>query len=146
MDLIHVEVHRDLRMSNLAGRLVFKVPIIWMTGKYRLSNAKMFSFIPAGGDGNFNIDLKDVTIEVVATIKSTNESMTDPQYEISNASNSTNDNETFFVQQEARRQPNLICLDVFDIRMKWKGTAVKLDGMWKGFNHLADFSLNQVII
>ena len=44
-----------------------------MTGYYSLKNAKVFHFIPAGGDGNFNVDLKYVSIEVVATMKSTNE-------------------------------------------------------------------------
>ena len=59
-------------MNILAARLVFKVPITWMTGYYRLENAKLFHFIPAGGDGNFNIDLKYMTIEVIFTLKSTN--------------------------------------------------------------------------
>ena len=68
----HIEVRRNLQMNILAARLVFKVPITWMTGYYRLENAKLFHFIPAGGDGNFNIDLKYMTIEVIFTLKSTN--------------------------------------------------------------------------
>ena len=46
-----------------------------MTGYYSLKNAKVFHFLPAGGSGNFNVDLKFVTIEVVATMRSTNNSL-----------------------------------------------------------------------
>ena len=60
-------------MNTFAVRLLLKVPITWMTGYYSLKNAKLFHFIPAGGDGNFNVDLKYVSIEVVATMKSTEE-------------------------------------------------------------------------
>ena len=62
-------------MDVMAVRLVLKVPITWMSGYYKLENAKVFHFIPAGGAGNFNVDLKLVTIEVVTTVKTTYESL-----------------------------------------------------------------------
>ena len=54
VNLVHVDVRRDLRMNVIAMHLIFKVPIIWMSGYFSLSKAKVFGFIPAGGNGNFN--------------------------------------------------------------------------------------------
>ena len=40
----------------------------------------------------------------------------------------------------------LVCLDVFEVGIHWRKALFKFDGLWKGFNHLTDFSLNQVMI
>ena len=154
--LLHsVEVRRELHMNTLAVRLLLKVPIIWMTGYYSLKNAKVFHFIPAGGDGNFNVDLKYVSIEVVATIKAAKEffdiygaitnkdttnSTTAAPSLISNINGSTPNN------IEKIENKKLVCLDVFEIGIHWRKASFKFDGLWKGFNHLTDFSLNQVIL
>ena len=150
-------------MNVLAIRLVFKVPITWMTGYYRLENAKLFHFIPAGGDGNFNIDLKYMTIEVILTLKSTNTPLIlsqmnskmnnlekatvdsfGPQYNstdaISNIKPRNVGNET------DRENDKFACLDVFEVGANWRKASFKFDGLWKGLNHLTDFSLNQVIL
>ena len=149
-------------METIATRIVFKVPITWMSGYYRLENAKIFSFIPAGGNGNFNVDLKFITIEVVATIKATEESLktpptTTPYYppDISTASptllsyvngsqnvhiapiNVTNNSSSNATRKSA-------CLDVFEVGIHWRDAVFKFDGLWKGFSHFTDFSLNQV--
>ena len=149
-------------MNILAARLVFKVPITWMTGYYRLENAKLFHFIPAGGDGNFNIDLKYMTIEVIFTLKSTHtplilsritskmnnpENATvdslGPQY---NSTDAISNIEPRNVGNETERENRkFACLDVFEVGANWRKASFKFDGLWKGLNHLTDFSLNQVI-
>jgi len=159
--LHHVDVRRDLHMNTFAVRLLLKVPITWMTGYYSLKNAKLFHFIPAGGDGNFNVDLKYVSIEVVATMKSTEEmlntfrkttssystdSTTVPPSSLSprNTSTITSSISSSIPKQIFNRnRKQLVCLDVFEIGIHWRKAAFKFDGLWKGFNHLTDFSLNQ---
>ena len=151
-------------MNIVAVRLVFKVPITWISGYYRLENAKVFSFIPAGGAGNFNIDLKYVTIEVVATMKTTNESITFPSRNgntslhevpttespsVPNMNNNSSlhevpNNITYVKRSIRRKNRKLVCLDVFEVGIHWRTAAFKFDGLWKGFNHLTDFSLNKV--
>ena len=149
-------------MNILAARLVFKVPITWMTGYYRLENAKLFHFIPAGGDGNFNIDLKFMTIEVIFTLKSTNTPLIlsqmnskmnnpgkgtvdsfGPQY---NSTDAILNIDPRNVENETDRENRkFACLDVFEVGAHWRKASFKFDGLWKGLNHLTDFSLNQVI-
>ena len=154
-------------MNTFAVRLVFKVPIIWMTGYYSLKNAKVFHFIPAGGSGNFNVDLKFVTIEVVATLRSTNESLNilkrtrpldDPHSTTRNSSSIPNNNirtnmhmvpggnTTKPHDNTDKRNKRLLCLDVFEVGVHWRKAVFKFDGLWKGFGHLTDFSLNQVLM
>ena len=149
-------------MEMIAVRIVFKVPITWMTGYYRLENAKIFSFIPAGGNGTFNVDLKFITIEVVATIKATEESLkmlktttprpppdisaTSPTL-LSNVNISQNLHTTpvnITGNTSSNRKRKLACLDVFEVGIHWRDAVFKFDGLWKGFSHLTDFSLNQV--
>ena len=152
-------------MNTLAVRLLLKVPIVWMTGYYSLKNAKVFHFIPAGGDGNFNVDLKYVSIEVVATMKSTNEllNLLRTSHQNNNSSstsinplltspynvstnfrhqNSNSRSESKFLKNNDNKR--LVCLDVFEMGVHWRKASFKFDGLWKGFNHLTDFSLNQV--
>ena len=152
-------------MNTLAVRLLLKVPIVWMTGYYSLKNAKVFHFIPAGGDGNFNVDLKYVSIEVVATMKSTNELLnllrtlhhnsnstsasinpllTFPKNISANFQNSTSNSSTKSKFNENNDNKRLVCLDVFEMGVHWRKASFKFDGLWKGLNHLTDFSLNQV--
>ena len=164
--LLHsVEVRRELQMNTLAVRLLLKVPIVWMTGYYSLKNAKVFHFIPAGGDGNFNVDLKYVSIEVVATMKSTNELLnllrtphqnnnlsstsmnpllTSP-YNFSTNLQNPKYNDTLKSRfNDNNENKRLVCLGVFEMGVHWRKASFKFDGLWKGFNHLTDFSLNQV--
>jgi len=161
VQLHNVEVRRELRMKTMAIRVVFKVPISWMSGYYRLENAKVFSFIPVGGNGNFNVDLKFITIEVVATLKATEESLrtlqiTTPHQQpnitttaatlISHVNGGENlhighPNVTKNTSNTKTRK--LACLDVFEVGIHWRKAAFKFDGLWKGFRHLTDFSLNQ---
>jgi hypothetical protein len=37
-------------------------------------------------------------------------------------------------------------LDAFEIGVLWKDVAFKVDGLKKGFNHMTDWTLNQVPI
>ena len=37
-------------------------------------------------------------------------------------------------------------LDVFEMGIVWKDMAFKVDGLKKGFNHMTDWTLNQVPI
>ena len=56
--LIDIEVQRNNGLSAKAVKIVAKIPIIWMTGNYIMKNALLFGFLPSGGHGSFNIDLK----------------------------------------------------------------------------------------
>ena len=141
-------------MNTFAVRLLLKVPITWMTGYYSLKNAKLFHFIPAGGDGNFNVDLKYVSIEVVATMKSTEEKFdtlrtTTSGYStdsttVSPSLMSPKNTSTIISSVSSLIPKRLVCLDVFEIGIHWRKASFKFDGLWTGFNHLTDFSLNQV--
>jgi len=151
--LHHVEVRRDLHMNTFAVRLLLKVPITWMTGYYSLKNAKLFHFIPAGGDGNFNVDLKYVSIEVIATMKASEENFdtfrtTTSRYSTDSTAVSplvSPKNKSTIISSVSSLVPKrLVCLDVFEIGIHWRKASFKFDGLWKGFNHLTDFSLNQV--
>ena len=161
VNLVHVDVRRDLRMNVIAMHLIFKVPIIWMSGYFSLSKAKVFGFIPAGGNGNFNIDLKDVKIGVIATIKSAPqeeqeyidlESTLPPNTNVENMTNVSmghfqqgTEEAILELQQNIPKQKQEPAgIDVFEIGIHWANAAFKVDGLWKGFNHLTDFSLNQV--
>ena len=153
-------------MDVMAVRLVLKVPITWMSGYYKLENAKVFHFIPAGGAGNFNVDLKLVTIEVVTTVKTTYESLDEPKAKTNigdpkptiplpttiSTFNPSNISQTILsskfspnktVDKEVEKS---VCLDVFNVGIHWQKASFKFDGLWKGFGHLTDFSLNQVIL
>ena len=44
----------------------------------------------------------------------------------------------------SNRNRKLACLDVFEVGIHWRDAVFKFDGLWKGFSHLTDFSLNQV--
>merc|ERR1712226_1815454 len=42
-----------------------------------------------------------------------------------------------------RENSKFACLDVFEVGAHWRKASFKFDGLWKGLNHLTDFSLNQ---
>ncbi len=52
-----------------ALRVITEVPLVWMTGTYNLRRALLFGFIPSGGSGSFNIDLKGVTVGLIVTLR-----------------------------------------------------------------------------
>jgi hypothetical protein len=39
---------------------------------------------------------------------------------------------------------NYVELDAFEIGISWRDVAFKVDGLKKGFNHMTDWTLNQV--
>ena len=39
-----------------------------------------------------------------------------------------------------------VALDQFEIGVNWKDVAFKVDGLKKGFNHMTDWTLNQVSV
>ena len=41
------QVYRNADLSRAAARVFFHFPILWLTGKYSLTNSKVFRFIPS---------------------------------------------------------------------------------------------------
>jgi hypothetical protein len=41
---------------------------------------------------------------------------------------------------------NGVSLDAFEVGISWRDVAFKVDGLKKGFNHMTDWTLNQVHI
>jgi len=64
---------RDPSLEYSALRVQFSLPITWVTGFYKLRNAYLFTFIPAGGSGDFNVDLKDVRVSLAVILRNTEE-------------------------------------------------------------------------
>jgi len=64
---------RDLSLEYSALRVQFSLPITWVSGFYKLRNAYLFTFIPAGGSGDFNVDLKDVRVSLAVILRHTEE-------------------------------------------------------------------------
>merc|ERR1719370_396886 len=64
---------RDPSLEYSALRVQFSLPITWVTGFYKLRNAYLFTFIPAGGSGDFNVDLKDVRVSLAVILRHTEE-------------------------------------------------------------------------
>jgi len=62
---------RDPSLNYSALRVQFKVPVTWMSGYYKLRKAYLFTFIPAGGSGDFNVDLRDVRVSLVVVLRNT---------------------------------------------------------------------------
>ena len=68
-EIVSLEVQRDLDFNVLAVEVILKVPIVWMTGRYAWDRARIMKLIPYSAKGNFNIDLIDVTVGVIAVLK-----------------------------------------------------------------------------
>jgi len=64
---------RDPSLEYSALRVQFSLPITWLSGFYKLRNAYLFTFIPAGGSGDFNVDLKDVRVSLAVILRNTEE-------------------------------------------------------------------------
>jgi len=64
---------RDPSLEYSALRVQFSLPITWVSGFYKLRNAYLFTFIPAGGSGDFNVDLKDVRVSLAVILRHTEE-------------------------------------------------------------------------
>jgi len=66
---------RDTNLSISALRVQFKVPVTWMSGFYKLRKAYLFTFIPAGGSGDFNVDLRDVRVALTVVLRNTQQGL-----------------------------------------------------------------------
>eukprot|EP00091_Calanus_sinicus_P001015 TRINITY_DN10973_c0_g1_i2.p2 TRINITY_DN10973_c0_g1~~TRINITY_DN10973_c0_g1_i2.p2 ORF type:complete len:111 (+),score=28.60 TRINITY_DN10973_c0_g1_i2:153-485(+) len=62
---------RDTSLNISLLRVQFKVPVTWMSGYYKLRKAYLFTFIPAGGSGDFNVDLRDVRVSLTVVLRNT---------------------------------------------------------------------------
>lgn len=62
---------RDTSLNISLLRVQFKVPVTWMSGYYKLRKAYLFTFIPAGGSGDFNVDLRDVMVALTVVLRNT---------------------------------------------------------------------------
>jgi len=62
---------RDTSLNISLLRVQFKVPVTWMSGYYKLRKAYLFTFIPAGGSGDFNVDLRDVRVALTVVLRNT---------------------------------------------------------------------------
>jgi len=118
---------RDKDLTFSALKVEFKIPIVWMSGYYKMSRAKLFGFIPAGGSGDFNVDLKDVTVKLIVTLRAVNNT-------ISQTINGTSVNVTSTDLE----------MENFKIDATWGNIGFKFDGLWKGFNEIADKVMNQL--
>eukprot|EP00092_Neocalanus_flemingeri_P026595 GFUD01028824.1.p1 GENE.GFUD01028824.1~~GFUD01028824.1.p1 ORF type:complete len:560 (+),score=164.45 GFUD01028824.1:83-1762(+) len=66
---------RDTSLNTSILRVQFKVPVTWMSGFYKLRKAYLFTFIPAGGSGDFNVDLRDVKVSLTVVLKNTQQGL-----------------------------------------------------------------------
>jgi hypothetical protein len=101
--------------------------------------------------------------EVVATMKATNESTALPNMSANtslhevpinestslpnvNANTSLHEipkNKTYIKHSIRKKKRKLVCLDVFEVGIHWQSSRFKFDGLWNGYNHLTDYSLNK---
>lgn len=124
-------------MGIYGVKAVFHVPIVWMTGRYRLTKSKILGFIPAKGKGDFNVDLINVYIGVGAILRAGCGLpwCTDFEAVIFTSNNVFSDNQT-----------TNVTLDTFEMMAKWSDSGYKFDGLQKGLNHMTDWTLNQVYL
>jgi len=66
---------RDANLNTSLLRVQVKVPVTWMSGYYKLRKAYLFTFIPAGGSGDFNVDLRDVRVALTVMLKNTTDGL-----------------------------------------------------------------------
>ena len=65
-ELNTIEVQRNANLSTIAVLVNLKIPILWMTGNYFLTNGKFLKIIPVKKmSGYFNVDLKRVTVGLI---------------------------------------------------------------------------------
>ena len=67
-NLDKIEIQRDVNLTNIALRLRFHIPILWMTGNYMVKNGYFLKFIPVKMSGFFNVDLKNVNVDVILSM------------------------------------------------------------------------------
>ena len=67
-NLDKIEIQRDVNLTNIALRLRFHIPILWMTGNYMVKNGFFLKFIPVKMSGFFNVDLKNVNVDVILSM------------------------------------------------------------------------------
>ena len=95
-----------------------RFPILWLTGYYTLVNSVLFGFIPLKARrGDFNIDIKDVTVGVIVTVGS----------------------------NETEEGVPTAAIDTFEIGISWKNLAFKFDKIAGRFTTLADLTINEVL-
>jgi len=110
-ELEDMQLVRSTNLSNSLLRVQFKVPVTWMSGFYKLRRAYLFTFIPAGGSGDFNVDLRNVRVSLLVHLKNTNEGLT---------------------------------MEHFKVNIGWQTIRFKFDGLWTGFEEIADKVMNQL--
>ena len=68
-ELSNIEVQRNANLSTIAVLVNLKIPILWMTGNYFLTNGKFLKIIPVKKvSGYFNVDLKRVTVGLIFSL------------------------------------------------------------------------------
>ena len=68
-ELSTIEVQRNANLSTIAVLVNLKIPILWMTGNYFLTNGKFLKIIPVKKvSGYFNVDLKRVTVGLIFSL------------------------------------------------------------------------------
>ena len=112
-----LEVQRDLDMKMLAVQAVFKLPIVWMSGSYKWSKARIMKIIPYFARGHFNIDMKQVTVGFIAVLR---------------------------IKPPTPEKKDNVRLDTFEVGLSWKDTSFHFDGAPKGLRTITSLTLNQV--
>ena len=89
--------------------------------------AYLFTFIPAGGSGDFNVDLRDVRVSLTVVLRNKEQGITMDQ----------------FKGMLTRR---LFCIpdSLYLVDIGWQTISFKFDGLWKGFGEIADKVMNQL--
>eukprot|EP00096_Caligus_rogercresseyi_P001828 TRINITY_DN13103_c0_g1_i1.p1 TRINITY_DN13103_c0_g1~~TRINITY_DN13103_c0_g1_i1.p1 ORF type:complete len:289 (-),score=15.80 TRINITY_DN13103_c0_g1_i1:192-1058(-) len=74
LQLLHVDVRRSTNLDFYAFHVILHVPITWISGFYKLVNVKFLSFIPTRGQGDFNVDIKNINLALIYTFNKKNNS------------------------------------------------------------------------
>lgn len=83
LKIVKIEVKRNQDLTKKAVQVIGKIPIVWLTGKYQMKKSLLFGFLPtASSSGYFNIDMKSVTVGVLASLKTLNDSVFLDQFEV----------------------------------------------------------------
>jgi len=73
---------RDTTLNTSILRVQVRIPVTWMSGFYYLRNAYLFTFIPAGGSGDFNVDLRDVRVALTVVLKNNMDELTMEHFKV----------------------------------------------------------------
>lgn len=73
---------RDTGLNISLLRVQFRIPVTWMSGYYKLRKAYLFTFIPAGGSGDFNVDLRDVRVSLTVVLRNKEQGITMDQFKV----------------------------------------------------------------